>query len=156
MVNRFSNWEKWRNRELLNGIKYPGIYCISISETDLSEQNFYWISQISYIGMTNSKAGLKGRLKQSDNTIIGKTGHGGADRFRFKYENYQDLVDKLYVLVCSFECNVKSDAPKDLRIMGEVAKFEYYCFAEYVAKFGELLEFNNKSKAPKYGLTHKK
>jgi len=151
----FSQWIKWKDRNSLNGIKYPGIYCISISEKDLSGQNFEWISKITYVGMTNSKAGLKGRLKQFDNTIIGKTGHGGADRFRFKYENYQELVDKLYVSVCSFECDVKSNTPKDLRIMGEVAKFEYDCFAEYVEKFGDLPEFNNKSKSPKYSLTHK-
>ena len=144
MINReFSQWIKWKDRNSLNGIKYPGIYCISISETDLSEQDFEWISKITYVGMTNSKAGLKGRLKQFDNTIIGKSGHGGADRFRFKYENYQDLVNKLFVSVCSFECDVKSNVPKDLRIMGGVAKF------------GELPEFNNKSKSLKYSLTHK-
>jgi len=151
----FSQWIKWKDRNSLNGIKYPGIYCISISKNNLSKQNFECISKITYVGMTNSKAGLKGRLKQFDNTIIGKTGHGGADRFRFKYENYQDLVDKLYVSVCSFECDVKSNTPKDLRIMGEVVKFEYDCFAEYVEKFGDLPEFNNKSKSPKYSLVHK-
>lgn len=150
----FSKWTKWNDRDSLNGIKFPGIYCIAISELDLSEQDFVWISMITYVGMTNSKAGLKGRLKQFDNTIIGKTGHGGADRFRFKYENYQDLTDKLYVSVCFFECDVKSNAPKDLRVMGEIAKFEYDCFAEYVAKFGELPEFNDKKKSPKYSLKH--
>jgi len=151
----FSQWTKWEDRNSLNGIKYPGIYCIAISETDLSEQDFEWISKIAYVGMTNSIAGLKGRLKQFDNTIIGKSGHGGADRFRFKYENYPDLVDKLYVSVCLFECDVKSNAPKDLRIMGEVAKFEYDCFAEYVEKFRKLPEFNDKKKSLKYSLTHK-
>ncbi len=105
--------------------------------------------------MTNSKAGLKGRLKQFDNTIIGKTGHGGADRFRFKHGNYKELADKLYVSACTFECDVESNDPKDLRIMGKVAKFEYDCFAEYVEKFGELPEFNNKKESPKYSLTHK-
>lgn len=156
MINKdFTQWIKWENRNSLNGIKYSGIYCIAISETDLSEQDFEWISKITYVGMTNSKAGLKGRLKQFDNTIIGKSGHGGADRFRYKYENYQELVDKLYVSVCSFECDVKSNEPKDLRIMGEVAKFEYYCFAEYVEKFKKLPEFNDKKKSLKYSLTHK-
>ncbi len=151
----FTQWFKWEDRNSLNGIKYPGVYCIAISETDLSEQNFKWIYNITYIGMTNSKAGLKGRLKQFDNTIIGKTGHGGADRFRYKYENYSALVDKLYVSVCSFKCDVKSNSPKDLRIMGDVAKFEYECFAKYVENFGCLPEFNNKNASPKYSLTHK-
>lgn len=64
-------------------------------------------------------------------------------------------MDKLYVSVCSFECDAKSNAPKDLIIMCEVAKFEYDCFAEYVEKFGYLPEFNNKSKSLKFSLTHK-
>jgi len=151
----FSKWTKWNDRDSLNGIKFPGIYCIAISEIDFSEQDFVWISNITYVGMTNSKTGLKGRLKQFDNTIIGKTGHGGADRFRFKHQNYQDLTDKLYVSVCPFECDVESNNPKDLRVMGEVAKFEYDCFAEYAEKFGELPEFNDKKKSPKYSLKHK-
>lgn len=95
------------------------------------------------------------RFKQFDNTIIRKTGHGGADRFRYKYEDYQDLVYRLFISVCSVECNVKSNSPKDLRIMGEVAKFEYDCLANYVKKFGNLPEFNDKRKSPKYSLTHK-
>jgi len=153
--HKFTKWTKWRNRNSLTGLKYPGIYCIAISEFDLSEQNFKWIPEIKYVGMTNSQAGLKGRLKQFDNTIIGKTGHGGADRFRYKYQNYQNLVDRLFVSVCSFQFDVKSNTSKDLRIMGEVAKFEYDCFAIYVEKFVNLPEFNDKSKSPKYSLTNK-
>ena len=42
--------------------------------------------------MTNSIAGIKGRLKQFDNTIIGKGGHGGADRVRYKYQDSNDLL----------------------------------------------------------------
>ena len=153
--NRFTEWINWENRNSLEGIKFPGIYCIAISDFDLSQQKFKWISEINYVGMTNSINGLKGRLKQFDNTIIGKTGHGGADRFRFKYENYPELIEKLYVSVCSFECNVKSNSPKDLRIMGEVAKFEYDCFAIYTEKFNCLPEFNDKKNSLKYSLTHK-
>jgi len=151
----FTKWKSWENRNTLTGINFPGIYCIAVSDKNLSDKNFKWISEINYVGMTNALNGLKGRLKQFDNTIFGKTGHGGADRFRFKYENYQDLIDRLFVSVCSFECNIKSNSPKDLRIMGEVVKFEYDCFANYVAKFGYLPEFNDKKKSPKYSLTHK-
>jgi hypothetical protein len=153
--SKFTKWTNWKNRNSLKGMNFPGVYCIAISKIDLIEINFSWISEITYIGMTNSKAGLTGRLKQFDNTIIGKTGHGGADRFRFKHEKYQQLVSRLYVSVCSFECDVKSITPKDLRIMGEVTKLEYDCFAEYVEKFGSLPEFNNKSKSPKYSLRNK-
>jgi len=48
--------------------------------------------------MTNSISGLKGRLKQFDNTIIGKAGHGGADRVRFKHQNYEQLI-KTYLFL---------------------------------------------------------
>jgi len=152
---RFTDWINWKNRNDLDGIKFPGIYCIAVSDNDLTKGKFNWISEINYVGMTNSINGLKGRLKQFDNTIIGKTGHGGADRFRYKYENYDELVKKLYVSVCSFECNVKSNSPKDLRIMGDVAKFEYDCFAIYSDKFNKLPEFNDKKNSPKYSLIHR-
>ena len=37
--------------------------------------------------------------------------------------------------------------------MGDVARFEYLCLAEYVEKFGVLPEFNNKKDSPKYSRT---
>ncbi len=149
----FSKWTKWVEREKLSGIKYPGIYCIAISEKDLSGNNFEWIDEINYIGMTNAKSGLKGRLKQFDNTIQGKTGHGGADRFRYDYRNYEDLKCKLFVSVKYFECDVKSNLPQDLLIMGEVAKHEFECFAEFVIKHNRLPKYNDKPNAKKYSLT---
>lgn len=150
MERKFVKWIKWENRNHLTGIKYPGIYCIAISESDLSGHDFSWIREIKYIGMTNSQAGLKGRLKQFDDTIHGKTGHGGADRFRYKYRDYKNLVDKLFVSVCPFICDVKLNTPENLRIMGEVAKFEYECFATYIENFSYLPEFNDKEKSPKF------
>lgn len=145
----FSKWAKWEDRKSLPTMNMPGVYCIAISESDLSGQEFEWFKSIAYVGMTNSKAGLTGRLRQFENTIKGKRGHGGASRFRYKHPNYQKLVDKLYVSVCAFECDVTSGSPKDLRIMGAVANFEYDCFAQYVEKFGKLPEFNDRKKSPK-------
>jgi hypothetical protein len=34
--------------------------------------------------------------------------------------------------------------------MGDVAKFEYDCLANYFEKFKELPEFNDKQKSPKF------
>ncbi len=155
-MNQFSKWVKWENRNKLNNIKFPSIYIIAISAKNLEGKKFNWIQEINYIGMTNSVAGLKGRLKQFDNTIMGKIGHGGADRFRYEYNNYDNLVKNLYVSIRYFECDVKSNKPKDLKIMGKVAKFEYDCFAEYVQKFKLLPKFNDKKNSPKYSLTYKK
>ncbi len=153
-TEKFSKWYKWKSRDNAENIKFPGIYIIAISENNIEGHEFNWLPNIKYVGMTNSVAGLKGRLKQFDNTIIGKTGHGGADRFRYEYQNYNELIDKLYVSVIPFICDVKSNSPKDLRIMGEVAKFEYDCFAKYVELYNKLPKFNDKKATKKYSLTY--
>lgn len=54
----FSNWVKWENRNGLNGLQFSGVYCIAISIHDLSNQVFQWISDIKYVGMTNSRKGI--------------------------------------------------------------------------------------------------
>lgn len=153
-MKQFSKWMRWENRSDLENLKFPGIYCIAISSNKLDGKNFEWIPEINYIGMTNSIKGLEGRLYQFHQTIIGKTGHGGAERFRNKYRNYNEFVNNLYVAVRYFKCDVKSNEPKDLKVMGEVVKFEYDCFAQYVQKFGALPEFNDKKRSPKYKPTH--
>lgn len=79
-MENFSEWYPWQSREKLGGLKYPGVYAIAYTPSNLSGRPFSWRREIIYIGMTNSVLGLKGRLKQFDNTIAGNTGHGGADR----------------------------------------------------------------------------
>lgn len=147
--NKFTKWVKWEDRNNLLDIEYPGIYCIALSELDLFGQDFSWIREIKYVGMTNSRNGLKGRLKQFNSTINGKTKHGGADRFMYKYQDLQDLQNRLFVSIHPFKCDVKSNKPRDLKTMGEVAKFEYECFATYAEKFKCLPEFNDKENSDK-------
>lgn len=62
-------------------------------------------------------------------------------------------MDKLYVSIKYFECDVKSNLPNDLLIMGDVAKHEFECFAEYAQKFKRLPRFNDKANTKKYSLT---
>ena len=151
LEDEFSPWVKWFDRNTLINIDFPGIYSIAISDEDLSNKNFDWNTNIKYIGMTNSKNGLRGRLKQFDNTIAGKSGHGGADRFKFVYPDYNGLVEKLYVSIKTFECDTKSSKPKDLLVMGEVAKHEFVCFAIFANMFDEKLpQFNDKPNSPKF------
>lgn len=150
---QFTEWHSWGKRGNVKEIHNPGIYVCAISKNNIDGKPFQWIKDVAYIGMTNSVAGLKGRLKQFDNTISGKKGHGGADRVRYKYQDYGKLKGKLFVSVASFKCDVKSNKPSDLRIMGEVTKFEYDCFAHFVELFNSLPEFNNKKQSPKYSLT---
>ena len=64
------------------------------------------------------------------------------------------MTQNLYVSVRYFKCDVKSNKPEDLRIMGEVAKFEYDCFTLYTEKFESLPKFNDKKNSPKYSLTY--
>lgn len=149
MFTMFSSWHKWVKRNELKDIKYPGVYVLVYSEKDISNLPFDWIPNIVYIGMTNSIGGLKSRLQQFENTIKGKKGHGGAHRFRFKHKDYNELVNRLYVSVKSFKCDVNSIDKKNLLLMGKVAEFEYVCFAEYVEKYGHLPEFNDKKLSPK-------
>lgn len=145
LEKRFSHWFSWRRRNETVGIEYPGVYALAISNERLEETPYTWRKEIAYVGMSNALLGIKGRLKQFDNTILGKSGHGGADRFRFKHRDYDKLVKKLFVAVVPFRCDVTSNLPKDLKTMGEVAKFESVCLAKFVELFGELPEFNNKT-----------
>ena len=74
MAFKLCKWRKWDDREEYEGIKYPGIYVIAISSTELANQKFTYCDEIVYVGMTNAVAGLKGRLRQFDNTIVKPTG----------------------------------------------------------------------------------
>src|SRR5579859_4401493 len=125
MTRAFSVWESWANRAALADLASPGIYALAISRKAISGTAFSWRPEIVYIGMKNSKGGLKSRLQQFDNTIKGGYGHGGAFRVLFKHADYAALKSKLYVSVCSWDCDVTSNDPANLRIMGEVAKHEY-------------------------------
>ena len=149
MTESFSNWTRWRDRDQLPGIKFPGVYVIAMSDKDIASTPFTWRKEIIYIGMTNSKGGLKSRLQQFENTINGKEGHGGAVRVRFKHRDYNALVSKLFVSLSHTECDVTSNKPSDLRLMGNVAQQEYKCFAGFAKMFGQLPEFNDKKNSPK-------
>ena len=144
----FCKWTKWDKRNNLDSLKYPGVYVIAYSTDDISENNFGWIEDIVYIGMTNSKKGLKSRLQQFENTISGKyNNHGGAKRVIFKYD-YGSLKKNLYVSVRPFKCDVSSDSVKDLLVMGKVAEYEYICFSKYVEQF-KCLPMGNNRNSPK-------
>jgi hypothetical protein len=101
--------------------------------------------------MTISKSGLESRLQQFDNTINGKEGHGGAVRVRFKHQDYNMLVSKLFVSINYTECDVKPNLPRpsDLRLMGFVLQQEHECFAVFAEKFERWPEFNDKKKSRK-------
>jgi hypothetical protein len=147
---RFSAWQPWISRSELEHLKYPGVYAVARSELDLTGRPFKLSDFIIYFGMTNSVGGLTGRLRQFDETISGRRlSHGGADRVRYRFPGYNHLARRLYVAVAHFKCSPASSLPADLRKMGEVARFEYLCFAAYAEKFCRLPLFNDMS-APKF------
>ena len=127
---RFSNWVKFDKRdELGEKIKHPGVYAIAISTRNIAGTQFRWTKEISYFGFTNAVGGLRGRLNQFNNTLRDKPGpgHGGAERFLRKYPDGNALAKKLYVAVCPFECDVSTNKPAALRVMGDVVRAEYLC-----------------------------
>lgn len=110
---------------------------------------FRWSKGFAYFGFTNAVGGLRGRLNQFNNTLRDKSGsgHGGAQRFRLKYRDGNPLAKKLYVAVCPFKCDVPTNKPADLRVMGDVVRAEYLAFAKYVTHYGRPPEFNDKEKS---------
>jgi hypothetical protein len=147
---RFTAWRPWAKRSDHQGVAWPGVYVIALSSNALAGRRFSWRKEVIYVGMTNAVTGLKGRLDQFDRTMAGKLAHGGADRVRFKHRRYATFSRRAYVAVAPFKCDPASNRPKDLRTMGDVARFEYVCFAHFVERFGKLPEFNDKERAPKF------
>jgi hypothetical protein len=148
---RFSNWVKFDQRDELRNTNYPGVYAIAISASNIAGRRFRWTKEISYFGFTNAVDGLQGRLGQFNNTLRDKSGppHGGPKRFRHKYNNGNALAKKLYVAVCPFKCDVSTNKPADLRVMGDVVRAESLALAKYATLFRRLPEFNDKERSPK-------
>ena len=155
MESYFSTWHRWSDRNSYSGVDYPGIYVVAISSRNLSGNEFSYLKEIVYVGMTNAVSGLKGRLAQFDNTIAMRhCQHGGADRVLYKHQSYKKLVKSLYVSMRHWKCNPASLTPRDLRAMGKVAAAEYELFARCIENLENLPEFNRKKESKKYSLTY--
>lgn len=159
VILHFTPWKRWKDRHSFENMSYPGVYTVAKSDTDLSTEPFAINDKIVYFGMTNSKSGIKSRLSQFDNSLQTpprSPGHGGADRMKYKYPDYEKIAPCLFVAIWPIICRVDSNDPMDLRKMGDVASLEYECFAQYCDKFGGKPEFNDHKRSPKkYTLTHK-
>src|SRR5450759_273608 len=111
----FSAWTRWCDRDKCDGLEQPGVYAIALRSKQTANRRFSWSKDIVYIGMTNSFAGLSGRLRQFDRTMAGRLSHGGADRMRFKHRDYARFSRRAYVSVAPFACDPGSGLPRDLR-----------------------------------------
>jgi len=145
-----TKWIPWNKRNQILKKDQPAIYYIAYSEVNIEDNDFSYIEEIVYIGMTISNNGLKGRLNQFDKTMKGSDGgHGGAERVRFKYRNADDFFKKTYVSACIFELSKEKNTSNDWRIKGDCVGHEYKSFAEYLDNHKKLPEFNDMKKSKK-------
>lgn len=142
-------WFKWANRSQIDNFQEPGIYYIALSDTDIAGQDFKYIKEIIYIGMTISKQGVQGRLNQFKRAMNKNDGvHGGAERVRFKHKDIEEFFKNVFIAVKSFPLSHTNEIA-DWRQKGECVKHEYVSFADYMERFGKLPEFNDMERSKK-------
>ena len=146
--------QKWV--ELQTGItflqdgNYPGVYLLAYTDKDLKGEDID-LTDIFYVGMSNSRGGVKQRLKQFINGIEKDVPHSAGKRFREEYTNgipFSRMKPQktFFVASISIPCVVEKAkrTPKDLRKMGEVARLEYYVLAHIKEALKREPELNKK------------
>ncbi len=146
--------KKWtnllKNYKSLEDNQFPGVYILAYTNRNLEGKPIK-IKDIFYVGMSNSRGGLKQRLKQFIDGIHKGYGHSAGNRFFQDYSKGKsfDIVNHektFFVASLSLPCKVHKDerTAEDLRKMGEVAKFEYEVLAYIKEKLGREPELNKK------------
>jgi len=146
---KFSKWILWEERNSLKNIDFPGIYMIAITRKRLHGKKALYCD-VDYIGMTNAKNGLYGRLSQFNQSIQGRPGHSGGWTVYYDLGGYQRWRKKYHLYVCTMpirhkiEVDKKLRKPADLRAMGLIAYLEYATLAEYKRIMDKEPEYNKK------------
>ncbi len=146
--------KKWtnllKNYKSLKDNQYPGVYILAYADKNLEGKSIK-IEDVFYVGMSNSRGGIKQRLKQFIDSIHKKDGHSAGNRFFQEYSKGKSFeVAKqrktFFVASLSLPCKVHKDerTANDLRKMGEVTKFEYEVMAFIKEKIGREPELNKK------------
>lgn len=131
--------KKWEplleNYKSIENGNYPGVYLLAFTSENI-EGKIVNPSDIYYVGMSNAKKGLISRVQQFVNGIEKNGSHSGGMRFfkeiskgvPYSKCNHQQ---KFYIVSLPFPCDVKKNSrtPNDLRIMGDICRFEYYLLA---------------------------
>jgi hypothetical protein len=139
-----TKWVPWGKRNTISNKNQPAIYYIAHVNQNIEDEDFSYIKDIVYIGMTISKSGLKGRLEQFEKAMYGSDGvHGGAERVRFKHKDANSFFENAYVSACIFELSDNRNTSNDWRIKGDCVGHEYKSFAEYLDQHDKLPEFND-------------
>lgn len=146
--------QKWRilhgDIDYIDFIDHPGVYLLAFSYKNL-ENTKIKISDVFYVGMSNSRGGVKQRLKRFINGLEKDDFHSAARRFYDEYANQKPFSKlktkkKFYFAFISIPCEVSKDrrTPKDLRKMGDIAQLEYYILAYIKEKLDKEPDLNKK------------
>lgn len=132
--------QKWvelpREYPAIDQWEKPGVYLIAFTRKNLERQKIS-LSDVYYIGMSNARTGVNGRLKKFADAIEGKRAKHFAGKRFFKDVSkgtpYSQLpIDKrFFVAGVTISCQAEKEkgSPEDLRMMGDVAALEYYALA---------------------------
>lgn len=146
--------KKWtnllKNYKNLKNSQYPGVYILAYTDKDLERKSIR-IEDVFYVGMSNSRGGVKQRLKQFIDGVHKGYGHSAGNRFFEEYSKGKsfDVTNHkktFFVASLSILCKVHKNerTADDLRKMGKVAKFEYEVIAFIKEKLGREPELNKK------------
>lgn len=143
-------WVKLDDKNLIKLKDVPGVYILAYSDEDIMEKEIK-IKDIFYVGMSNSKGGVRQRLKQFLTGIEKNKNHSAGMRFSTEYANglpWSKFKERktFYVASISIPCEVSKDKRNadDLRTMGIVAKLEYDVLAFMKEKTGKEPDLNKK------------
>lgn len=141
---QYSSWHKWEDRASITGADQPGIYLLAIKGSRPVDANATY-KDVCYIGMTVSKAGLKGRWRQLDRSLRGSGGHSGANSIFAQRGAISDWGRKqLYVAAMPVPCNTTELTAADLRTQGKICYLEYEAFAQFFEHQHKKPDFNTR------------
>jgi hypothetical protein len=139
-----------RDISRLPGAQHAGVYLLAYSDEPLAGRHVD-LHDVLYVGMSNSKGGIRRRLWQFIRTIEGPGKHRGGRRFLKEYAHgtpYSQLEGRktFFVAWLPIPCEVREGhrAEMDLRLMGDVAALEYYVLASIKAATGQEPALNGK------------
>jgi hypothetical protein len=147
--------QKWMklstDRPFIKEGRFPGVYLLAFTPKNLEGRKLNLVD-VFYVGMSNARRGVDGRLKKFADAIEGKPAkHVAGKRFFKKWCKgipYSQLpCDKqFFVTGIPVPCQVKKAkrGPEDLRKMGTVAALEYYVLAAAKEKTGSEPRLNRK------------
>jgi hypothetical protein len=131
----FSEWFKWKDRQTIKRINYPGVYLLAKFNQKPSGSAKQLNKNIIYVGETCNNT-ILGRLSQFENSAFyGKNGHSGGWSYRAYYKS-KDKGKDLYVSILA----IKDGHLSDLLIRYTERKIIY----TYGKKYGEKPLLNKK------------